>query len=58
MDRFCSEVKLLCHKGAKNDFVSEAYLLTLGKLLNLFAVLNELSNMKSSVSNDFSVYKR
>ncbi|CAL1540993.1 unnamed protein product [Lymnaea stagnalis] len=58
IERFCDEVKQLCHKGAKNDFVSEAYLLTLGKLLNMFAVLNELMNMKASVNNDYSVYKR
>ncbi|XP_059150465.1 cytoplasmic FMR1-interacting protein-like [Physella acuta] len=55
---FCDEIKRLSNKGAKNDFVSEAYLLTLGKLLNMFAVLNELINMKSSVNNDFAVYKR
>ena len=48
----------MCHKGARHDFVSEAYLLTLGKLLNMFAVLNELTNMKASVNNDYAVYKR
>ncbi|XP_013092807.2 cytoplasmic FMR1-interacting protein 1 homolog isoform X1 [Biomphalaria glabrata] len=57
IDLFCEEIKKLC-LVAKNGFISEAYLLTLGKLLNMFAVLNELTNMKSSVNNDFSVYKR
>jgi hypothetical protein len=58
IDRFCGEVKRLCHKEKKNDFVSEAYLLTLGKFLNMFAVLDELKNMKASVKNDNSAYRR
>ena len=52
IERFSNEVKRLCHKEKRNDFVSEAYLLTLGKLINMFAVLDELKNMKSSVKND------
>lgn len=51
-------MKRLCHKEKRNDFVSEAYLLTLGKLINMFAVLDELKNMKSSVKNDYSAYRR
>jgi len=58
IERFSNEVKRLCHKEKKNDFVSEAYLLTLGKLINMFAVLDELKNMKSSVKNDYSAYRR
>jgi len=58
IERFSSEVKRLCHKEKRNDFVSEAYLLTLGKLINMFAVLDELKNMKSSVKNDYSAYRR
>lgn len=43
----------------KNDtFVSEAYLLTLGKFLNMFAILDELKNIKSSVKNDYATYRR
>ena len=57
-ERFCSEVKRLSHNQKKNDFVSEAYLLTLGKFVNMFAVLDELKNMKSSVKNDYSAYRR
>ncbi|CAH1778161.1 unnamed protein product [Owenia fusiformis] len=57
-ERFCSEVKRLSHKERRNDFVSEAYLLTIGKFLNMFAVLDELKNMKSSVKNDYSAYRR
>lgn len=55
---FCGEVKKLCRKEQKADFVSEAYLLTLGKLINLFAELDELKNVKASVRNDFSAYRR
>lgn len=48
----------MCHAEKRKDFVSEAYLLTLGKLINMFAVLDELKNMKSSVKNDYSAYRR
>ncbi|XP_006821526.2 cytoplasmic FMR1-interacting protein 2-like [Saccoglossus kowalevskii] len=58
VERFCSEVKRLCHHGKRNDFVSEAYLLTLGKFLNMFAVLDALKNMKSSIKNDYAQYRR
>ncbi|TRY88802.1 hypothetical protein DNTS_015017 [Danionella cerebrum] len=50
--RSCSraipQVKRLCHAERRKDFVSEAYLLTLGKFINMFAVLDELKNMKCS----------
>ncbi|KAA8589716.1 hypothetical protein FQN60_013081 [Etheostoma spectabile] len=58
IDRFCGEVRRLCHIERRKDFVSEAYLLTLGKFINMFAVLDELKNMKCSVKNDHSAYKR
>ena len=48
MESFCNEVKRLSHEEKRKDFVSEAYLLTLGKFINMFAVLDELKNMKSS----------
>ncbi|KAH7640918.1 hypothetical protein HUG17_8387 [Dermatophagoides farinae] len=44
--------------GNQNTFVSESYLLTLGKFINMFAVLDELKNMKSSVKNDYATYRR
>ncbi|XP_077992944.1 cytoplasmic FMR1-interacting protein 1-like [Glandiceps talaboti] len=56
--KFCDEVKSLCHQAKKNDFVSESYLLTLGKFLNMFAVLDALKNMKASTRNDHASYKR
>ena len=58
MDKFTGEVKRLCHHERRKDFVSEAYLLTLGKFINMFAVLDALKNMKSSVKNDISSYRR
>ncbi|XP_067662939.1 cytoplasmic FMR1-interacting protein-like [Haliotis asinina] len=58
IERFSDEVRRLCHKEKKNDFVSEAYLLTLGKFINMFAELDELKNMKASVKNDYSAYRR
>lgn len=51
-------MKRLCHPEKRKDFVSEAYLLTLGKTLNMFAVLDELKNMKASIKNDFSTFRR
>merc|ERR550519_982694 len=58
IDRFCGEVRRLCHQERRKDFVSEAYLLTLGRFINMFAVLDALKNMKSSVKNDYSAYRR
>ncbi|XP_067136855.1 cytoplasmic FMR1-interacting protein isoform X4 [Centruroides vittatus] len=58
IERFGAEVKRLCHTEKRKDFVSEAYLLTLGKFINMFAVLDELKNMKSSVKNDYATYRR
>ncbi|GMR48351.1 hypothetical protein PMAYCL1PPCAC_18546, partial [Pristionchus mayeri] len=56
--RFCEEVHRLCHIEKRKDFVSEAYLLILARLLNMFVVLDELKNMKASIKNDFSTYRR
>lgn len=58
IERFCGEVRRLCHAERRKDFVSEAYLITLGKFVSMFAVLDELKNMKCSVKNDHSAYKR
>jgi cytoplasmic FMR1 interacting protein len=56
--KFGEEIKRLCHPAKKNDFISEAYLLTIGKFINTFAELNELTNMKASVQNDYAAYRR
>lgn len=52
------KVQKLCHQHRRSDFVSEAYLLTLGRFMNMFAVLDALKNIKASVKNDFSTYRR
>jgi cytoplasmic FMR1 interacting protein len=58
VETFCHQVRRLCHQEKRKEFVSEAYLLTLGEFINMFAVLDELKNMKSSVKNDYSAYRR
>ncbi|GFR33631.1 cytoplasmic FMR1-interacting protein [Trichonephila clavata] len=58
IERFSAEVKRLCHVEKRKDFVSEAYLLTLGKFINMFAVLDELKSIKSSLKNDYATYRR
>ncbi|XP_071846795.1 cytoplasmic FMR1-interacting protein 2-like isoform X2 [Apostichopus japonicus] len=58
IDVFCRDIKRLCHSERRKDFVSEAYLLTLGKLINMFAVLDALKNIKSSIRNDYAAYRR
>ena len=55
---FCRDIKRLCHEQKKKDFVSESYLLTLGKFINMFAVLDVLKNIKASIKNDYSAYRR
>ena len=37
---------------------SEQLLHTLGQLINMFAVLDQLKNSKASVKNDYATYKR
>ena len=37
IERFTAEVKRLSHEEKRKDFVSEAYLLTIGKFINMFA---------------------
>jgi len=50
------EVQRLCRQ--KNEFVSEAHLLTLGQFISMLATLDELKNSKASIKNDFSFFKR
>lgn len=42
----------------KKRLWSEQFMLALINMLDLFALLDELKNMKSSLNNDFSTYKR
>eukprot|EP00039_Didymoeca_costata_P002102 m.57505 g.57505 ORF g.57505 m.57505 type:complete len:1269 (-) comp11113_c1_seq1:133-3939(-) len=56
--RFCSEIEKLAHPEVLKGFISQTTKLTLGKMLDMFAVLNALKNMKASLSNDFAFFKR
>uniref|UniRef100_A0A0N5BIL0 CYRIA-B_Rac1-bd domain-containing protein n=1 Tax=Strongyloides papillosus TaxID=174720 RepID=A0A0N5BIL0_STREA len=58
ISHFSEEVKRLCINGHIKDFISEDYLILLGRLLDMFVVLDELKNMKASIKNDFSTFKR
>ena len=58
IDVFCRDIGRLSQQEKKTEFWSESYLLTLGKLINMFAVLDALKNIKSSINNDYSAYKR
>lgn len=51
-------VKLVSQTQKRRDFVSESQLLKIGCFLNMLAVLDALKNMKSSLSNDLSMYRR
>ena len=53
-ERFITEIKRMCRK----DFVSEVYLWTLGRFINMFAVLDALKNAKASIKNDHAAYRR
>jgi len=55
-ERLETEVQRLCRQ--KNEFVSEAHLLTLGRFISMLATLDELKNAKASIKNDFSFFKR
>lgn len=58
VDFFKDEVRKLANSERIKEFVSESYLLTLAKVINMFADLDALKNGKASVKNDFALYKR
>lgn len=62
---FCEHVKKLAvhfsgkkKKGEEDYSPSEAYIWCLIQLLDRFALLDALKNMKACLNNDFSFYKR
>ncbi|MCP9257864.1 Cytoplasmic FMR1-interacting protein [Dirofilaria immitis] len=57
ISRFCDEMKRLCHPEKRKDFVSEAYLLTLGKTLNMFAVLDESAQFLQVMSDTKTLHE-
>ena len=56
--RFTEEIKTLAHPEKRKDFISETYLLTIAKLINMFSTLDALKNMKACINNDMACYKR
>ena len=55
---FTDEVKTLSHPERRRDFISEYYLLTLARLINMFSTLDSLKNMKACINNDLACYRR
>ena len=51
---FCTEMRRLCHPKKEKEFVSDVFLLTWEKFINIFAVLDELEKMISDVKISFS----
>ena len=45
-------------KKDKNAFASQRFLIKLAETFNMFMVIDALKNMKSSLNNDFAMYKR
>ena len=55
---FVDEIKALAHPEAIKGFMSQTALLTLGRMIAMFAELNALKNMKACLNNDFSAFRR
>ncbi len=56
MKLFCDFVRKVT--AEKRDYVSEGCLGYLARLLDLFALLDAVKNMKACLNNDFAFYKR
>ncbi len=48
----------MAHPEKLKGFTSQTTKLTLGKMINMFATLDALKNMKACLSNDYSFFKR
>ena len=60
IDFFVGKLRGLSRKEShhKSGFMNQMYMIMLGKMLKMFALLDEMKNMKASMKNDFSHYKR
>ncbi len=58
MQRFSQVVSKLSAVERRGEYVSEGYLLTLGRFISMFANLDELKNIKASIKNDYAQFKR
>ena len=52
------KVKLLLIRLCREDFVSDTFYLALARVLDTFAVLEEVKTIKTSLRNDYSAYRR
>lgn len=50
--------RLLQAEEGKSEYVSDTYYLSLAKLFDTFAVLEEIKTIKTSLRNDYSTYRR
>lgn len=58
---FCEHVKSIAAQVSQKKHpktISEVYIFQLIKMLDLFAIMDALKNMKACLNNDFSFYKR
>ena len=46
------------HRKVAKAYPSEEFLITFARILNMFMVIDALKNMKTSLNNDFAMYKR
>ncbi len=58
IDRFVLEIKSLANPEKLKGFISQTTKVTLAKMLDMFAVIDALKNMKACLNNDFSFWKR
>lgn len=56
--RFASEVKKLSNPEVLKGFISQTTKVTMGKMINMFMMLDALKNMKACLNNDYSFWKR
>ena len=50
--------KIIIETEVIKGFIPQATKITLGKVLNMFLILDALKNMKACLNNDFSFWKR
>lgn len=58
IDRFAHEIKTLSNPEKLKGFISQTTKITLAKMIDMFAVIDALKNMKACLNNDYSFWKR
>jgi len=57
INRFGEEIKVLANPSRLQGFISQTQKITLGRMIDMFAVLDSLKNM-SPLNNDYAMYSR